>query len=324
MIIGHRNQWNFLVKAAELDRLSHAYLFYGQERLGKKTLAVEFVKYLNCEKVIFSKPRARAGLAAEPCQICRNCRDIQKRAHPDFILIEPKRKEIQISQIRDLIWKISLRPYSAVFKVAILDKAHLMTKEAQNCFLKLLEEPKGKALLILISEYPEILLPTILSRVQKLRFSLVRSTEIENYLIEKGISGEKAKYLSQLSLGEPGAAINFLSDPQKLEEQKKLISDLIQINNADLAFRFQYAKKLSEKSFDVSKNSIKEVLDIWLRYLRSIFLSRLGKQVKVKDFNQYSLPKLGKIIKLLQSINFLLATTNINSRLALEILLLEL
>ena len=145
MIIGHKNQWNFLKKSAELDRLSHAYLFSGENQLGKKTLAIEFVKFLNCSAKDFSE---------KPCQVCRNCQDVQKKAHPDFVLIEPENshKEIQISQIRNLIWKLSLRPYSAVFKVAILDKAHSMSQEAQSCFLKLLEEPKGKALLILITE----------------------------------------------------------------------------------------------------------------------------------------------------------------------------
>lgn len=304
MIVGHKNQWDFLVKAAKLERLSHAYLFSGQEHLGKRTLAIEFVKFLNCSSEKGS------------CQICRNCQDIEKGLHPDFLLIEPESKEIQISQIRNLIQKISFRPYSAVFKVAILDKTHLMTSEAQNCFLKLLEEPKGKALLILISEHSERLLPTILSRVQKLKFYPVKSEEIEKYLVGQKISSEKAKNLAHLSLGRPGVGINFALNPQKVEEQEKLISDLVKISNSDLVSRFQYAKSLS----NLETKDPREILNTWLEYFRGLFLSQLGKE---ETLSQYSLSKLKKIIKLLQSISFLLSTTNINPKLALELLLME-
>ncbi len=314
MIVGHKNQWNFLVKSAKLERLPHAFLFYGEDQLGKKTLAIEFAKFLNCQSKGFSK---------RPCQICRNCQDIQKGVYPDFVLIEPdpSHKEIQISQIRGLLKKLSFRPYSSDFKLAILDKAHLMTQEAQNCFLKFLEEPKGKALLILITDYPQLLLPTIISRVQKIRFSPIKNSEIENYLLKQDISKDKAKYLSELSFGKPGLALNFLHDSQKLENQKKLISDLIEISNSDLAIRFRYAKTLSEMTSD--GDTKREILDIWLRYFRKIFISRFTGQ-KGGDFNQYSLSKLKDIIKLIQTMGSLVSTTNINPRLALEILLMKL
>lgn len=307
-IIGHQKQRQFLKRIAEKGRIPHALLFYGQEQLGKKTLAVEFIKYLDCQE----KHR--------PCQVCRSCQDIQKGLHPDFNLIEPEIscQGIQISQIRDLIWKLSLCSYSAPFKAAVIDKAHLMTQAAQNSFLKILEEPKGKTLLILITEYPEMLLPTILSRVQKIRFSSVKSKEIENYLLKQGASQSNAEYLSLLSLGRPGMAINFLLDSQKLKNQEKLISDLIKISNSDLAFRFQYAKSLSKE-----KGSIKEILDVWLGYFRKVFISRLAGKETIKDFSQYPLSKLKNIIKIIQSTNFLLSTTNVNSKLALEILLME-
>ena len=95
MIVGHQKQWEFLKKAAELGKLSHAYLFYGEQQLGKKALAIEFIKFLNCQA------------EQKPCQNCKNCRDIERRVYPDFILVEPNRsnKEIQIFQIKELIEK---------------------------------------------------------------------------------------------------------------------------------------------------------------------------------------------------------------------------
>jgi len=88
MLIGHQKIWQFLKKAIEMDKLSHAYLFFGEESLGKRKLAKEFIKLLNCQN------------SDKPCQTCHSCQDIEKEVHPDLILIEPKKKEIQIAQIR--------------------------------------------------------------------------------------------------------------------------------------------------------------------------------------------------------------------------------
>ncbi len=323
-IIGHQKQWQFLKKSAESGKLPHGLLFCGQGQLGKKTLAIELVKFLNCQSVNRLRPHTNEIGSDGPCQICRNCQDIKKGVYPDFVLVEsdPLREQIQISQMRNLIEKLSLRPYSALFKIAIIDRAHLMSQEAQSCFLKFLEEPKGNVVLILVTEYPRLLLPTILSRVQKLRFFPVKSTEIENYLLSQGIPEEKTKYLSSFSFGKPGQALDFLLNPQKLDNQKKYISDLIKIGNSDLASRFQYAKSLVEKKADVETKDSKEVLDTWLRYFRNIFLSRLNGK-KDEAFKEYPLSKLKDIIELIQTTNFLVSTTNVNLKSALENLLIK-
>lgn len=300
MIIGHQKIWQFLKKSAELGKVSHAYLFYGQAKLGKKTIALEFIKWLFNED----------GWLMD---------GVQKRQHPDFILIEPEKKEIQISQIRNLNWKISLKSSSASFKAAIIDQAHCMNQEAQSCFLKTLEEPKGKTLLILITEYPERLFPTILSRVQKIKFYPVKKDEIGNYLQKNKIREKVSKEIIRISLGKPGVAIDFATMPPKLENQKKVIEDVIKISNSDLAFRFQYVKEISGTAANTS--NLREILNIWLSYFRDILTS------KVKNPNlypNYTLSKLKNILKLIQNTNFLVSTTNVNPRLALEILMLEL
>ena len=182
-MICHQKQWQFLTKSAKLGKLPHALLFYGQERIGKKALAIEFAKFF-----------------------------IGRTSPPDFILVEPTGKEIQISQIREIINKFSFKPYLADFKLAVIDNAHLMTSEAQNCFLKFLEEPKDKTFLILVSAYPSLLLPTILSRVQKIRFFPTKGFEVEN--------------------------------------KKELVFDLIKISRSDLSSRFQYAKDISKENLE--------------------------------------------------------------------------
>ena len=321
MLIGHQKQRNFLEKTAKSDKLAHAYLFCGQEKLGKKTIAVEFAKWLFKEDVI-------------------------KRQHPDFIFIEPEKKEIQISQIRECIWRLSLKPSVAPFKIAIIDEAHCLNQEAQNSLLKTLEEPRGKTLIFLVTEYPERLFPTIISRCQILKFYSVPKEEIERYLVDElrssspfanarvrkqNILESEIKQMVELSEGRPGRALDFMSDPQKLKTQKTVISDLISMSNSDLAFRFQYAKNLVEEDKSSSSpfvntrvtkelQNLKDTLDIWLRHFRSVLIS----SINTASQTGYSLNKLRDIIKLIQETNFLISTTNVNPRLALEILMMEL
>ena len=289
MIIGHQKQWRFLKKSVELGKISHAYLFCGEEHLGKKRIALEFVKLINGGNFDLG--------------------------HPDLILIEPKEKEIQIAQIRELIQKLSFKPYSALFKVALIDQAHLMTKDSQNSFLKTLEEPKGRTVLILITETPERLLATISSRCEIIKFSPVKEVEIKSYLREK-LSDKDCEEASKFCLGRPGAAVDFVSDPQRLENRKKIIKELIKISNSGLASRFQSAKELSRES------NLREILDIWLSYFRNVLLTTGNR--KQETGNKYSFSKLKNILSQIQNTSFLISTTNINSRLALEILMLEL
>jgi len=262
-------QWQFLKKTAELGKTPHALLFYGHGAIGKKVLALEFIKLLNCQE---------GKIETRPCNHCRACRDIEKNVHPDLMIIEPQEgKEIKITQIRELQNNLSLKAYSAPFKTAIIDKAHLLNQEAQSAFLKILEEPQGNSLFILISEYPEMLLPTILSRVERLRFYA-------------------------------------LPDQNKNKEQQKLIEEIAQLGRENLLTRFSYAKKLAEES-----NDLRSVLDVWLSYFREKLLAVVGGEA-----GEYSVIKLKKIVKSIQNINFLISTTNVNNRLALEILMLEL
>ena len=284
MIIGHQKQIKFLQKMAESGKIPHALLFSGPSQLGKKTIAFHFISRL---------------LGEPPTKILGG-------GHPDFILIEPIKKQIQIDQIRELSWRLSLKPMKAPLKTAIIDEAHLMTKEAQNCFLKTLEEPKGNTLLILITEYPNFLLPTIISRCEIIKFHPIKTEEIRKFLSEKKISKEEIEKIIWFSLGRPGQVFDFLKNPEKLKEEEFKIKELIKICNSPLFSRFQYAKDLS------ANESLKEILNIWLIYFRKALISQ-KKVAKIKN-----------ILKILQRVIFLMSTTNINQRLALEILMLEL
>jgi DNA polymerase-3 subunit delta' len=323
MLIGHQKQWEFLTRAAEAERLSHAFLFSGEEQIGKKTLAVEFAKFLNCLGVQTDRP----GIGQKPCQVCQNCQTIAKGVFPDFMLVEPEiflqesktPGTIKISQIKKLIERLSLRPYSSSFKIAILDDAHLMNKESQNCFLKILEEPKGRTILFLITQYPETLLPTITSRVQRIKFFPVKNEEIKDFLKNQGFGEKKAEEISLLSLGRPGRALNFYSNPSLLAEEEKLISDIVKISRSDLSFRFQYVKNFLK----LPQSDLRRKLEVWLIYFRSLLVSRLGAGKKIGDFSHYPLTKIIRVIKNIQNAEFLISSFNVNPKTLFENLLID-
>ncbi|MFH1582496.1 MAG: hypothetical protein ABIA08_01930 [bacterium] len=286
MIIGHKKQWQFLKKISETGNISHAFLFSGQEKLGKKKVATEWISFL------FGQ-------------------DIEKKAHPDFIIIEPAGKEIQIDQIKELIRSLSLKPHSAPFKAVIIDKAHLMNPEAQSSLLKTLEEPKGNTLLILVSEEPNHLLPTIVSRVQTVKFYPVGIEEMKKGLGDKRTDLEE---IFNISLGSPGQALDLTLDSQKKADFDKKIKEIESISKSDLYQRFEYVKTLTENSLD-----LKETLKVWTFYFRNILISKISGKKK----DDYPLEKIKKILHSIQSANYLISNTNVNSRLLLETLMIE-
>lgn len=284
MILGHQKQISFLKKIFQSKKIPHAFLFSGPEKIGKKKIAFEITSW------ILGK-------------------DFQ--THPDFIFLEPKGK-ISIDEIREFSFRFRLKPISSPFMVGLIDNAHLMTQEAQQCFLKTLEEPKIQAIFILITASPSLLLPTILSRCQKINFSYVKKEEMEKFLNEnKNFTQKEKEEFLEIAGGRPGVLLEFFSKPEK----KKTFQDLESLSKFPLSHRFQIAKELSEK-----ENSI-EILKDWLNYFHYLFLKKIqGKEISAFP---YSLEKIKEILDEIQKTISLLLKTNINQRSALEILMLK-
>jgi len=137
----------------------------------------------------------------------------QKKDSPDIIIVEPE-LSIGILQIENMQKRLSLKPFSAPYKIAIINDADKMTVHAQNRLLKTLEEPKGQTIIILISSKPETLLETIISRVQPLKFYALSKREMRNFLKEK-VSISELEKLIFISEGKPGKAISLLKDSEK-------------------------------------------------------------------------------------------------------------
>src|SRR5919109_2030307 len=202
-VLGHEFQKGALRRAVRESRISHAYLFSGPDGIGKKLIALEFGKILNCVSTYES---GEADLKNTACD-CPSCRKIEKGIHPDVLLVEYKgTKDIKVDQIREEVEeKLYFRPFEGRFKVAILDEAERMNQNAQNAFLKTLEEPPPDSVIILITSQPQSLLPTIRSRCQLLEFSpLPEEILVEEIRKRKNLSPDEAVLCARLSGGSLG------------------------------------------------------------------------------------------------------------------------
>lgn len=328
MIVGHDKQWNFLKIKFESDQLSHAYLFTGENQLGKKTFAKEFIKLINCLPAMPAHAgQAGLGKSEKPCQKCQNCQMIEKGIFPDLLTIDNNEAELKIEKIREAQNFLSYKSYYGSFKAVIVNNAEKMNQEAQSCFLKTLEEPKGKTIIILISSRPEALLNTIISRCQTVKFFLVSPEAIKNYLEKMGAGSVKAEALSEISEGKPGRAYDIFLNPDKIEKEKKLLKEILAVAGADLAEKFKYAK-----SIDPESQGLNEILPVLTKYLRQLLFLKIGAEphkgqkefVELSPFfKNYPVQKIKKTISLIEYINQQALFTNVNQKLALEYLLLE-
>jgi len=168
-IINQELAKKILTSALREDRISHSYLFHGPQGSGKKQTALEFAKALNCSQ--------RRG--DDPCENCPSCRRIATHTHPDVQLTSPigPKQVIGIQAIKKIEKYAALKSMQSRYEVFIIDQAERLTKEASNSFLKTLEEPPPEVVIILISAFPDEIIPTIVSRCQKVKFVSLSPSE---------------------------------------------------------------------------------------------------------------------------------------------------
>jgi len=218
-IIGQERAITILRGFQLRKRVPHALLFAGDEGIGKKLAAVNFAKALNCKEVGVrdqgSEDRELDSEFQTPidaCDQCPSCKKINSGNHPDVSVIAPEGDggQITVSAIRALEETLSFKPFEGQWKVAIIDDADRLNQSAANAFLHTLEEPTPQSVLILVSSRPEVLLPTIRSRCQKINFLTLPVHAMSNYLRENisELSDEQSTLLSLLSGGRIGTALD--------------------------------------------------------------------------------------------------------------------
>ena len=159
-ILGHEDAKRLLQTHLATGAVANAYLFAGPDGVGKRRLALEMAKALNC-----------VGEGARPCDVCSTCGRITRGVHPDVHILSPSgaSDQIKMEDIRALLGRIALKPFSAAMQAAIIDGADRLTEEAANSLLKALEEPPAHTRFLLTTSRLSFCLPTIVSRCQLIR-----------------------------------------------------------------------------------------------------------------------------------------------------------
>ena len=217
------------------DRLGHAYLFTGPAGVGKKRAALALAQALLCS----DKPR-------EGCGTCANCVSVVAGTHPDLMLVAPVagKRDVTIDQIRDLQRLLGLRPVRGGKKIALLDDAHLLNPAAQSALLKILEEPYGDALLILLTVNSATLSRPLLSRCQQVRFTMLPLSIVEDLLVrEHGKDPATAHALALYSRGSLGRAV-ALAPQLFTEERQYVMKELQQLRGASFSVLSRLAEWL--------------------------------------------------------------------------------
>jgi DNA polymerase III subunit delta' len=321
----HGHDWaaEYLQRSLHHQRVRHAYLISGAPNVGKFTLASAFTRALQC---------TAADPAARPCGVCRSCKLLNSGNHPDVIYsqTDPTTGTLKIEELRNVMSKLALRPFESRYRVAILADFDRARPAAQDALLKTLEEPPASAVLILLTQSADALLPTILSRCQHLALTLVPSAVTAEILTTHYYATpDKAHLLAQLSGGRLGWAITALHEPEALQQRAAALKMLQQALDGDRATRFQIANDLSD-----DKLALVPLLELWQTYWRDVVLLSESSTLPPTNIDQHEaiatlsakLPPSSayralKATRLLLS--YLQNSVNVNLRLALEILFLD-
>ena len=229
-IQGHDELVAGFARAAARGRVAGAYLFLGDEGVGKSTFALRLARVLTC---------ASPGEAFTACGRCTSCIQAAAESHPDIdVVAKPEdRATIPLESFigtpehrmrEGLCWRILLRPALGQRKVAIILDADAISEEGANCLLKTLEEPPDAAVLILVGTALERQLPTIRSRCKVLRFRSLAKDVVENVLETEGLGDPETRRQAAAASAGSLARARLLVDAEVVEFRRSLFHMLAQ------------------------------------------------------------------------------------------------
>lgn len=299
-IIGHQKQLKQLEQEIESGNISHAYLFAGPKGVGKHRIAKKLAGILQCPNNF--------------CQTCVTCKAILKESHPDTIILKDNGESIKIDDVRELIRKTNLTSQSP-YRVIVIENIERMPVEAQNSFLKTLEEPPGKTIFLLSTTRINQVLTTILSRVRQYDFFNTEDQILKKYLTASFSDHQNIDEILQIAQGRPGLAINLMKNPAELTDQRTLYNTIENfLKRNDLAQKISFVETLEDEG------QLERFFDAFSRYLRKLifdFLHQKDHPLK----SRFTLKEIVLLFESLEKARYLIGR-NINKKLALENLFL--
>lgn len=321
-LLGHEWAENLFKQHILNNEVRHAYLLTGAPGIGRRSLALEFACALNC-----LEPPA----PGEFCGKCRVCSQLLKLQQPDLSIIQPETEGgmIKVEQIRSLQHSLSLSPYEAQYRIALLLNFQQANANAQNALLKTLEEAPRQVVLFLTADSAESLLPTIASRCEILRLHTLAASEVTTALENRWkINAETANLCAHLAGGRLGMAVRLAENPDQVEHRNQVLDNFSRLLPLSRSDRFAYVDTLVR-----DRDELRLSLQTWYTYGRDLLMLVNGDNSGLTNLNRET--ELHQIagalspstaLKIVTAIDSALASLEVNghARLLMDVFCLDL
>lgn len=334
-IIGQQRVIKILKNIYSSNKISHSYIFYGKEGIGKDAIAIEFAKLINCENKING---------TEACDECPSCRqigslnstsfrfitalpsgrkenseednpvntlkqedyetyleEIEKKVKDNYYKMNiPNANDIRISSIRQIRKEIYLTGIKGKKKIFLISNSDQMNPQSSNAFLKILEEPPGDSLIILTTSRLNSMLPTITGRCQKIRFDPIKKEDLTNFLLnyKNDLKVSEAELYADISDGSL-LKCKAITGPLFFDLREKMIELLIAlVTNKSITLANIINTIISEKD----KEKIRQFLLLLIIWFRDVILVSNGETSNI--INKDRLERLTKFTKLYKTDNY--------------------
>lgn len=284
------------------NELVHACLISGEKGLGKRTFARLIAASLLCRSD-----------GTRPCGICPSCKMIQKNDHPDLLFISrtspdgsdiKEKASISVDDIRGMIQAFGTSTLDGYPRIALIYEADKMTVQAQNCLLKTLEEPPENTCILLITEHPDVLLPTIISRCRHIRLKRWRDDYISEILDSQGISSEKRNDIISAANGSVGKALELANDEQYWKIRSGIVNDFFGTTERSsilkISTEWKEKKNESDRLFGILESLVRMLLQQRIRHDSKEQIDKLFPE-RWKEFAENAEPE--RFVFLLDSIS---------------------
>lgn len=320
-IVGHEQIKEHMQAAIRDKKPFHAYLFQGEEGVGKEALARTFAAGLQCQ----------SESADKPCKECVSCRQMESGNQPDVIWVTREKASLGVDEIREQLCNtMDIKPFSSPYKIYLVPEAEKMTEAAQNALLKTIEEPPEYGIVILMTSNISALLPTIQSRCLTMEFRPLSTVVVESYVKEHcQVPDYQARASAAFAQGNLGKAMRYAKSEDFIERKDHIISLLRHVEQMDLSEMLAVIKDLGTR-----KDEVRDYIDLMVLWYRDVLLFKVTKDINQllfqdeasyisREASHRSYEKIEEILQAFEKAKVRLRA-NVNFDITMELMLLAL
>ena len=320
-IVGHEQIKEHMQAAIRDKKPFHAYLFQGEEGVGKEALARTFAAGLQCQSESTDKP----------CKECVSCRQMESGNQPDVIWVTREKASLGVDEIREQLCNtMDIKPFSSPYKIYLVPEAEKMTEAAQNALLKTIEEPPEYGIVILMTSNISALLPTIQSRCLTMEFRPLSTAVVESYVKEHcQVPDYQARASAAFAQGNLGKAMRYAKSEDFIERKDHIISLLRHVEQMDLSEMLAVIKDLGTR-----KDEVRDYIDLMVLWYWDVLLFKATKDINQllfqdeasyisREASHRSYEKIEEILQAFEKAKVRLRA-NVNFDITMELMLLAL